>query len=286
MPEFVNCNLCSSTEYRPLPDKTRYLNLPKPLEVVQCSSCGLVYMNPRFTPAEHGQLFIGSTFYQDYLKRVGYMVPMFPDTYAMIERTLGRCGTILEIGCATGHFLHVGKQRGWQVVGLEISEELAQYARQEFGLDVRTASSLREAGLNSHQFDVIYMSHVLEHLHDPRDTLSSVRFLIKDDGLLVIQVPNEFEDLLYIFFRRLMKHRFERNELPTDHLFFFTPQTINSLLEETGYRVIQAKTWAWRNRRNRLKSRFFGGYFLKAAIFALGGFVGRGPNIEVLARKA
>ncbi len=286
MPEFVRCNLCSGTEYRFLPNKTDCLKLPEPLRVVRCERCGLVYMNPRFTPEEHGEYFVDSTFYKSYLMRVERMVSLFSATYKVLEGVFGRCGSLLEVGCATGHFLWVGQQRGWQVVGLEISASLAQYARDEFGLDVRIGGGVKDVGFNAGEFDVVYISHVLEHLHDPRDTLECVHSLIKDDGLLVVQVPNEFEDLLFILFGRSMKNRFRRDGLPTDHLYFFTPQTIGHLLEGAGFQVIQMSTWAWRNQRNLLRSRFAGGYLLKVIIFSLGGFIGRGPNIEVFAKKA
>jgi 2-polyprenyl-3-methyl-5-hydroxy-6-metoxy-1,4-benzoquinol methylase len=285
MTEMVACNLCSGTEYRVCSNRTKYLNLPEPLQIVQCTDCGLVYMNPRFTPEEYGESFIDSTFYQAYPGRVEKLVPLYPATYRVLENALGRRGTLLEIGCAAGHFLQVGQERGWQVTGLEISASLAQYARTRFNLDVRTGGSVEGAGFRAKEFDVIYISHVLEHLHDPRHCLTSIRPLIKGDGLLVIQVPNEFEDLSYVLFRRAMRNRFRRDELPTDHLYFFTPQTIARLVEETGFRVIKMSTWAWRNRRNLLNSRFRGGYLAKTVLFALGGYMRRGPNIEVLARK-
>jgi SAM-dependent methyltransferase len=243
-------------------------------------------MNPRFTPTEHQEQYVGSTFYESYLPRAERMTAYYPATYKLFERILGRRGALLEVGCATGHFMHVGQERGWQVVGMEVAPGLAHYARDTFGLDVRVAGQIADAGLHEESFDVVYASHVLEHLHDPRDTLEQIRGLLRGDGLLVVQVPNEFEDTLYLLTRRWIKGRFERDGLPTDHLFFYTPRTIRRLTEEAGFQVQRLSTWDWRNQRNLLRGRRAGAGLVKALLFTIGGFVGRGPNIEVIARKA
>lgn len=286
MPESVACNLCSSSEYRVLPDKTSYLGLPEPLQVVRCQQCGLVYMNPRFTPGEHREKFVGSSFYEAYLPRAERMMALYPATYEMFERTLGRRGSVLEVGCATGHFIHVGQQLGWRAAGIEVSPVLAQYASDTFGLDVRVAGQVQDAGFDKDEFDVVYIGHVLEHLHDPRDALQQIGSLLAEDGLLVVQVPNEFEDLLYLLFRPWIRGRFERDGLPTDHLYFYTPRTIRCLVEEVGFCVQRVSTWEWRNQRNLLHGRRPAAGLIKAVLFAVGGFVGHGPNIEVIARNA
>jgi SAM-dependent methyltransferase len=242
-------------------------------------------MNPRFTPDEHQEQFVGSTFYEGYLARAERMMALYPATYEILERTLGRQGTLLEIGCATGHFLRVGQQRGWQVAGIEISPSLAQYARETFGLDVCVVSHLQDATFDVQEFDVIYISHVLEHLHDPHSTLKNLHDLLREDGLLLVQVPNEFEDLLYPFFGPLIRRRFQRDGLPTDHLYFYTPRTIGRLIQDSGFRVLQTSTWAWRNQRNLLRGRIPGAFLVKALLFSVGGQLGRGPNIEVLAQR-
>jgi hypothetical protein len=74
--------------------------------------------------------------------------------------------------------------------------------------------------------------------------------------------------------------------LPTDHLYFFTPRTIRRLIEEVGFEVQRVSTWDWRNQRNLLRGRRPGAGLIKAALFTIGGTIGRGPNIEVIARKA
>ena len=286
MPESVACNLCSSHTHRVLAAETLYLNLPQPLQVVRCQRCGLVYMNPRFTPDEHHERFVGSSFYEAYLSRAERMSAFYPATYELLERTLGRRGALLEVGCATGHFLQVGQQRGWRVTGIEVAPGLAQYAHDTLGLDVRVAGRIQDAGLSPQAFDVVYASHVLEHLHNPRDALEHLRSLLASDGLLVVQVPNEFEDLLYLLFRPWIRRRFERDGLPTDHLYFFVPRTIRRLITEVGFHVSRVSTWNWRNQRNLLRGRRPGAGVVKAVLFTIGGYVGRGPNIEVVARKA
>ena len=72
-------------------------------------------------------------------------------------------GRLLDVGVGGGEFLRAARQRGWSVVGLDVSTWAATEIRAQHGIEVLTAT-LEEAPLPRETFDVVHMSHVLEHL--------------------------------------------------------------------------------------------------------------------------
>ena len=94
-------------------------------------------------------------------------------------------GRILDIGAGVGDFLSVCKNDGWETVGIEPSEKAKNIAKSK---GVSFVENLSELVNNS--FDVITMWHVLEHVPDLENQISELKRLIKDDGTIIIAVPN------------------------------------------------------------------------------------------------
>jgi SAM-dependent methyltransferase len=86
------------------------------------------------------------------------------------------------------------------------------------------------------QFDVITLIHALEHFEEPYAVLRKVRELLKDDGLLLIQLPAHRSPLLW---KGYLKEGVERTLLryygPTGHVYGFTPRAIKHLLAFAGF---------------------------------------------------
>ena len=285
--EHVRCDLCNSDEAKIMEGYNHAARLPDSVSIMRCRKCGLVYMNPRPTLAAYRNMYEGGEFYQDYQGRVTKYAHLFPQTYEIIEKYKPDKGSLLEVGCATGEFLNVGCQRGWQVIGTDASQSLAEVGKTKYGVEIIVSSSVKAIAWPAEQFDVVYASHVMEHLPSPSATLRELWRVLKPGGLILIQVPNEFEDLLYVLFRWLATKRYKRGGAPIfDHVYFFSPQTMTRMVEQTGFSLLEISTWQNRNRRNFLASRYPGGKYIKRGLFAAGGLIGRGPNIEVIAAKS
>lgn len=98
-------------------------------------------------------------------------------------------GTLLDVGCATGLFLERMRRNGWQVTGVEINPVIAERARDDFDLEVRTGT-LESAGLPDAGFDLVTLWDVLEHMPSPRQTLREIGRVLRPGGWLVFRVPN------------------------------------------------------------------------------------------------
>jgi len=144
---------------------------------------------------------------------------------------------MLEIGCAGGHFLAYARECGWKVTGVELNRDMTEWARLTFDLDVHNLSVEDLPGpLGGQRFNVIYISHVLEHLLEPGCALAKVRKLLAPDGALVLRVPN----LDSFLFRLLGKHYVEL--YPDVHLFHYTKRSLARLLAQEGFIVVDLRT--------------------------------------------
>jgi SAM-dependent methyltransferase len=218
-------------------------NFPGEYTVVKCLKCGLMRTDPRpdmysmrfFYPDNYGP-YVGTKISQD-KKPISQMKKKFHNllnqifnfnTGTLPEITPGR---MLEIGCASGAFLHHMSNQGWQVQGIELSEKAAQ-AAMKAGHSVYPGP-LETAPEPKNPFDLIVGWMVLEHLHDPVGGLKKLHKWASSDAWLVLSVPNaaslEF---------RLFKDNWYALHLPC-HLYHFTPATIEMILSKSGWRLVK-----------------------------------------------
>jgi 2-polyprenyl-3-methyl-5-hydroxy-6-metoxy-1,4-benzoquinol methylase len=130
--------------------------------------------------------------------------------------------SLLDVGCGGGDFMLRMRDRGWTVAGVETDPIAVERARDR-GLEVHQGK-VGGAAYGDSTFDAITMSHVIEHVHDPRDLLAQCRRLLKPAGTLVILTPNSAG----------WGHRhFGADWLgldPPRHIHVFNPQNMRRLL--------------------------------------------------------
>jgi 2-polyprenyl-3-methyl-5-hydroxy-6-metoxy-1,4-benzoquinol methylase len=155
-----------------------------------------------------------------YNKTAYRSIPLFRDA-----------GTLLDIGCGKGDYLRLVQEIGWRVRGVEPVHKAAELAKKA-GFIVE-CKSFENVDFTGQYFDVVTMWHVLEHFTDPKEVLQKVSKILKDDGLLLIGIPN------YDSFDRKIFHKYWNGfEIPL-HLFHFTPESIKKTLTAAGFRCIK-----------------------------------------------
>lgn len=92
---------------------------------------------------------------------------------------------LLDFGAGTGDFIVSAKEKGWKAIGIEPNQEARERAKEK---NVELFEALDE--LKKNDFDVITLWHVLEHIPDIEEKIQRLKELLKDDGLLIIAVPN------------------------------------------------------------------------------------------------
>lgn len=260
--ETVACDVCGNRDTtRVMPTADHAHGVEGVFEVVRCTACGLHFLNPRPRAED-----IGACYPNDYyaysaatraapsrafkprlkrlirrsrmLSRVARSIP--PLRSAAIDLDLAddiagwiKPGKVLDVGCGAGAFLDGMAENGWTGFGIEPSSAAAAAASAK-GHTVLCQSVLEPLGeaVSRHQFDIVLMSHALEHVHSPTRALAQLRPLLRaDSGHLIIEVPN-VESLLTYWFGEL--------GLAFDtprHLYMFSPETLRRLLETSGFEV-------------------------------------------------
>lgn len=97
--------------------------------------------------------------------------------------------SILEIGCSSGYNLQNIKENfggKLQLKGVDFDGDSTKYGRERTGLDLSTEDIFS----SNNKFDFVFLNHVFEHISDPKDFFSKLQSIVKDDGYLIINVPN------------------------------------------------------------------------------------------------
>ena len=131
---------------------------------------------------------------------------------------------VLDVGAGSGEFAFLMAQMGKTVTGIEPDVVCAAWCRDQMGLDVRTAS-LADGLFAPDQFDLIRMSHVLEHLNDPVKYLRLVAGWLTADGVLFVQVPNIDVEC---------RERSVGGIFHFAHIFNFNPWTLRAAAAQAG----------------------------------------------------
>lgn len=106
-------------------------------------------------------------------------------------------GTVLDIGCGNGAFLGRAKEMGWSVTGCEPDAKAVSTCR-ALGLDVIQGDAF-DTRFNEQAFDVVTLSHVIEHVVNPLALIRRVHDLLRPDGVFWMALPNPDSVGLRIF---------------------------------------------------------------------------------------
>jgi SAM-dependent methyltransferase len=304
--EDVACDQCGSRASTPLYHLTDTAHfIPGEFVLRQCQSCGLMYLSPRPTPQS-----ITHYYPADYSP---YRPPVEDERWALmrwmrrrklsrrrqlIERYLGQpSGRVLDVGAATGLFLHEMTLAGWETAGVELVSSAAEAARQRFGLEV-FQGTLADAPYTPESFDAVTFWDVLEHTFSPKHELGRAARLLRPNGIVALSVPNWDS-----FDRRLFGRHWQGLDSPR-HLYVFSRPTLTRMLHEAGfgelywlcfmpgYFTFLPSLERWLNSLNpglaRLVLRFLNIPGMRLPFepwFALMNSLRRGPVISVFARK-
>ncbi|HZH99441.1 MAG TPA: methyltransferase domain-containing protein [Fimbriimonadaceae bacterium] len=133
----------------------------------------------------------------------------------------GKC-RLLDVGCGVGRFALAAAGRGWEVVGIDVSEDALSVGREfaDFPLRRETLEEVVEKG---EWFEAVTAFEVLEHLSDP---VSFLRLLSKVGRQVFCTVPNWAWQELHTTTKR--------DWIPPIHLGFFTEASLSKAAEAAG----------------------------------------------------
>lgn len=219
-------------------------------KLIDCVRCGHIHVAP-IPKARDLAEFYKTKFYtqerkSDYFskqkKQLHWWNQIFDLRLSRFEQLLGRCGTILDIGCGPGFFLDRARCRGWDILGIEPARDAARYARDELGLKVFEAPVDKILELTSSaSVDVIYSHGVIEHLQKPISYLrDACKVLQEQSGVIFTSAANDFSLYQAAAVRTLDLQPWWI--IAPEHLNYFTTKTIVSVHENIGFISTDVRT--------------------------------------------
>lgn len=218
------CNLCRGT--------VRFHLRCQNGTLYRCLRCEGISLYP-IPPQRILNQYYGDPFYDVSAERFNpfmeLLVRFFRFHRANIVCRMHQKGNVLDVGFSRGMMLTFLKQRGWKTYGITNSRNVYEYGKR-IGLKVQLGD-LPDVTYPTSHFSVITLWHVLEHLRTPERYLRKCHAILRDGGVLIIEVPNSASVPAAWF-----KCHWFGLDLPR-HLSHFTPTTLRTLLHRTGFRV-------------------------------------------------
>lgn len=216
-----------------------------------CNSCGYVFDSPRPTLDAIISFYSTPAKYDSWLSEEGARAKLWTRRLKKMRR-VARPGTLLDVGAGIGQFLHLARRDFTETCGTEVSSSAVAIAQNKYGLQL-LHGTLGTLSLPPESFDNITAFHVLEHVPNPKAMIGECRSLLRENGVLVIAVPNDYRPVKSMLRLRLGQIGVSRyraaarlglrrirldGSMEEIHLSHFTPKVLRYLLEDSGFRIL------------------------------------------------
>lgn len=237
------CEICGSKKFNILHKQKFVLekNYLFSYNVVTCKKCGFIYASNLPTIKKLEKFYKKNTKYA-YKHHQGELPndskKLHFKSFKMIDSYLRKSIfnfnkstiKILDIGSATGYLLNVFKKNGYKnLLGIDPSPECGIVAKRTYGIKVLPLT-LSEYKTNE-KFDLIILGSVMEHLNDLENNLLKISFLLKENGIIFVSVPDGNN------FGKIFREPFL--EFSLEHINFFTKNSLINLFSNYGLKNIK-----------------------------------------------
>lgn len=188
-----------------------------------CENCALI-RRKEFEEAEAD--------YTEVSRATSRQLPVYaPEIINSLVKRANKDGFVIEVGANDGTFLDVLKKNSFDnLLGIEPSIACSEIAKSK-GHKIETVHLNKEESLKIKErygkAEVVICRHVLEHVSEPFELLVSIRNLLKDNGILLIEVPNSLQIINHLY----------GHELWEEHLHHFSPENLKMIVQRAGFKV-------------------------------------------------
>lgn len=205
-------------------------------QIVKCLDCGLVFVEPNELKDKVVKRyidFVDEKFEKERKARAEGQRRVLENINVISP---GR-GKLLEIGCASGHFLEIARQDGWDVSGIEPSKWASKIARERYSLNVYTGT-LKSENFPKNNYDVVVCIDVVEHVLKPKKLLKNINRILTKDGLVVIVTPD-----INSVLARLLEEKWWH--IRQDHIYYFSENSLRNLIFSAGFKNYELRRYVW-----------------------------------------
>jgi SAM-dependent methyltransferase len=205
--------------------------LPSAYTVVASADCGFVYADTAGSPADYARYYSEFSHYEDPAIATGGGEQAFDQerlavTADWIADHMKIEARVLDVGCGNGGLLLALRERGFRsLVGMDPSEGCVTRMQQQ-GLEA-FRGWLGDLAPGQQKFDLIILSHVLEHLLEPRPALASLQVLLAPGGRVYIETPDASR---YVDFPSVPWYYFD-----SEHINHFDMHSLDNLARVSGF---------------------------------------------------
>ncbi len=239
-PTLEPCDLCGGTDLRAAARDSGFT-------IYRCRACGLVQVRP--LPAETRE--VNQVYWH-----VDVTDPAIlngregtRDIFEHGLRCLEKLGIsiagkkLLDVGCGTGLFLEMARERGAVVHGQDLAPEAVEFTRRHCGIDTVSVGYFETSDLPAASFDIVTGWGVLHHTRGPSQWIAQAHRLLADGGTLLLKIPN----VSFTAAANRLSGLLKALGFPVTHylasqpplnLYGFTRRTLRGLLEKNGFEVL------------------------------------------------
>lgn len=156
------------------------------------------------------------------------------DNFLEINKDLKKGNSILDIGCGWAQALLFFKEKGFDCYGFDPAIEAVEYGCKK-GLNIKHAGLDGMDVFENKKFEMVTMFNVLEHLANPSQTINQIKEILQPNGILAIDVPNEFNDFQTV--GRDVHGLDDWWVAPPNHLNYFSKDSLVKFLVSHGFSV-------------------------------------------------
>ena len=165
---------------------------------------------------------------------------LLPAVKAILANNLHSCQRIFELGCGNGSVANALSLHGFEVTGVDASEEGIAQAHQSYpDLNLRLGSAYDDLRNQYGQFPIVISLEVVEHLYFPRKFARTVYDLLEPGGTAIISTPYHgyWKNLAMALTGKMDAHFTALWD--HGHIKFWSFRSLHALLREAGFINIQ-----------------------------------------------
>ncbi len=292
----INCPICEKNNFSFIGyngGKYHPNKKGKESQIFKCIDCSLLLPNPLPLPQNIQEVYNNPNEYFSYHASKNWEKRSIEHhktikTLLKLNKKNISNYKLLEIGSGRGEFLNACKSfSNIDAIGIEVSEDFINFARKKnITIQKRELDDFID---KKEKFDFIVLIAVIEHLDNPDKYLNKIQKLLKKDGVIYIDCPQEpnIVTILYNFVMKIMGKKNCLNLQPTwepFHIYGFNIPSLKKILAKNNLSIIKYRIWSPAKPNFKINYKNFVFYFMFYFINYIGNILKLSQNIFLYAK--